>query len=291
MLPKLTNDNVVALVPGVENVALVGRGGQKLVFRGDLDGTTYALKFALVPNEGDPEDAVSAAEARASREIETMRECDSSHMVKVGPVGLTIREVAGQHVLFFTEEFIRGEDLDQRLTNHGPFAPDDVRRVGLDIADAIRALWEMDKVHRDIKPKNIMRRESDGSFVLLDAGYAFDLVGESLSQGMLVGTIPYFPPERFDYTSRRSLIDFRSDLFSLGVTMYQLATGVHPFMSPDNSSQQVFARILRERPCAPSTINSNVPASLDRVILRMLGKAPHLRYRKIEHLVVALGVT
>ena len=84
-------------------------------------------------------------------------------------------------------------------------------------------------------------------------------------------------------------MDFRSDLFSLGVTLYQAATGQHPFFSPNTSTPHLFTRITKYIPPAPSSIVPSIPESLDRVIQRMMGKSPHLRYRRIEQLEAALA--
>jgi len=158
--------------------------------------------------------------------------------------------------------------------------------LGIQIGDAIESLWKIGKVHRDIKPGNIMRRAS-GDFVLLDAGLAFDIVGDSISIGMIVGTFIYFSPEQFDYSSRRAL-DFRSDLFSLGVTMYQACTGEHPFYRPGMGESRVFSGILTHQPPPPSSINADVPPELDEIILKAMGKSPHLRFRKMEQFASAL---
>ncbi len=289
MLPTITIENVNELVPGVSNVATAGRGGQKLVFRGDIDGTTYAIKFALLTNDnGEDDDLASAVAIRAARETAIMRECDSDHMVKLGPIDLTVTEVANQKIIYFTEEFIDGQDLHSLITTDGPMSTADVCRLGIEIADAISALWGLDMVHRDIKPKNIMQRSGCKSFVLLDAGLALDRVGESVSDGFPVGTLPYCPPEQFDYGDRRTKMDFRSDMFSLGVTMYFMSTGQHPFALPGEDSRQIYSRLLKHHPPAPSTINTALPSEFDRIIRRMLGKAPHLRYRSIERLITAL---
>lgn len=287
-LPSLTPEQVAELVPTAADVVFLSGGGQKLVFRGLIEGCACALKFALLPAGISEDDPITEVEARAAREVETMRDCDSAHMVKLGPIGLTIREFQDQRLLLFSEEFIDGQDLKSLLGSDGPLPASEIVRLGRHMAHAIQSLWDLGKIHRDIKPQNIMRRTGSGDYVLLDAGYAFDVVGESLSKGFFVGTVPYFPPERFDYSSRRSVMDFRSDLFSLGVTMYELATGVHPFWKPGDTSQQVFARISGERPTPPSSVKSGIPADLDHIILRLLGKASHLRFRKIEQLVSAL---
>lgn len=289
-LPQLTPEQVARLVPTASDIRPAGKGGQKLVFSGEVSGRRYALKFALLPTPVGEIEPLNEIEARASREVETMRDCDSKHMVKLGPVGLTLAECDGQRLLFFSEEFVDGEDLASILQRDKSLTSGEVVRLGLEMADAIRGLWDLGKVHRDIKPHNIMRRAASGGYVLLDAGYAFDVVGESLSQSFaLVGTMPYFPPERFDYSNRRSVMDFRSDLFSLGVTMYQAATGVHPFWTQGETSHQVFARITNQKPAPPSTLKPGLPQELDGIILRLLGKSPHLRYRKVEQFVEALA--
>ena len=174
------------------------------------------------------------------------------------------------------------------LVFSGALSTAEVVRLGQQMCSAISELWSLGKIHRDIKPGNIMRRNHDGSYILLDAGLAFDVAGESISAGFMVGTMAYFSPEQFDYTSRRTM-DFRSDIFSLGVTLYQLATGQHPFFSPHTSTPHLFTRITKYNPPEPSSLVASIPESLDRVILRMMGKSPHLRYRKIEQLQSALA--
>jgi serine/threonine protein kinase len=153
---------------------------------------------------------------------------------------------------------------------------------------AIEELWSLGKIHRDIKPSNIMRRSESGDFVLLDTGLAFDVAGESISAGFPVGTAPYFSPEQFDYTNRR-VMDFRSDLFSLGVTLYEVAAGQHPFLSATKSIAHLYTKILKFNPPAPSSINTAIPPALDRIILRMMGKSPHLRYRRMAQVHDALS--
>ena len=264
------------------------------MWSGVIDGTAYAIKFASTPEEfireegGDTEvEADPEVIVRASREVETMRDCASSYMVKLGPIGLNFVEIEGQSLLYFTEELIDGSDLRSLLASAGPLAPDEIITLGIQITDAIKALWELGKIHRDIKPGNIMRRTS-GDFVLLDAGLAFDVIGESVSGGFLVGTRIYFSPEQFDYSNRRTGLDFRSDIFALGVTMYEMATGNHPFWSRGQSSETFYSNVTSFTPQPPSSIVQDFPEELDEIILRMLGKSPHLRYRKCDHLTGAL---
>ena len=285
--PNLTAEQIAGAFPDMQNPQLLGKGGQKTVFRAEIDGQPYALKLALLPQEVDSEEAQFAdVTARASREVEIMRDCMSPYVVKLGPIGLSFIEIDDVKLLYFTEELIEGDSLRAVLDQERQLDPASVVRLGIQIAQAITELWSLGKIHRDIKPGNIMRRIS-GDFVLLDAGLAFDVVGESLSAGFLVGTLPYFSPEQFDYSSRR-VLDFRSDLFSLGVTLYETAGGVHPFWSRGEDSRSVFNKITAYNPPPPSSQNPAITPALDRIILRLLGKSPHLRYRKTEQLIAAL---
>lgn len=289
-LPSLTPDQVAALVPTASGIEGIGRGGQKLVFRGTVAGTAYAFKFARVPtSEFDDAEDISATDVvrRARREVETMQQCASPYFVKLGPEGLQVADIGDQTVVYFSEELIEGRDLSDWLQRGERFSSVDTALLGRQIAEAIKALWEHKKIHRDIKPQNIMRRENSGDFVLLDAGFAFDISGESLSYGP-VGTPLYFSPEQFEFTNRRTVLDFRSDMFSLGVTMYQVATGKHPFWESGDTSADLCSKICNYIPQRPSVLAPDIPSRLDEVIQRMLAKSPHLRYRTCDRLIAAL---
>ncbi len=291
-LPEVTPDDVTTLIPDASEVAEIGRGGQKLVFRAKLSDTVYAIKFAKIPDEATDDADLDEFEGtevaiRAKREVETMRNSDSPHLVRIGPVGLNYAALNGKNVLYFSEQLIEGSDLRTALRSDGPFSPDDVRRLGVEGALAIQSMARLGKVHRDIKPANIMRRDSDGSFIILDAGLAFDAAAESISVGP-VGTLPYFSPEQFDFANRRIVLDFRSDLFSLGVTMYEMASGNHPFFNQGDTQSTVVNNILTHTPDSLADIVTDFPENLGDIVQRLLGKRPHVRYRNCEQLLKAL---
>lgn len=292
-MPPLRNfgtADVSRIIPNAEDVEEIGVGGQKRVFKATVGGVTCALKFAEVPDVGDDfesEDFLDADFAlRVKREVETMRDCNCPHIVQLGPIGLEFGDWNGQHVLYFSEELIEGSDLRDHLRQNGRLDATAVKALGLHMSLAIEALWALGKIHRDIKPANIMRRAANGDFVLLDAGLVFDVTGESASMGP-VGTPPYFSPEQFDFANRRAL-DFRSDLFSLGVTMYEMLTGVHPFWERGDQTNTLFNKIVTVSPQPPMEL-SDGPEELGEVILRLLGKSPHLRYRRCSAFTAALN--
>lgn len=282
--PQLTVDQVKGLIPQASEVYELDRGGQKQVFTGVIDGKKYALKF-LFPNPSydiDSEDEVrDDVTARAQREVETMQQCSSPHLVRMGPIGLCCGDVEGKHIIYFSEELIDGKDLRKHLKEKGPLSVDELVRLVFHISDAINALWQFSKIHRDIKPSNIMKREGTGEFVLLDMGLVFDLQDESLSVSP-VGTPIYFSPEQMDYNNRRTVMNFRSDLFSLGIVIYEMATSKHPFFTPTSQTTwDVLRNIASAIPEPPRSLRPELPQKLNDIILRLLAKRPALRYRSI----------
>lgn len=292
--PTITTTDVTAVVPTASDVVHIGDGGQKRVFRAELNGVQYAIKFMrpTVQQWSAPDAAVDVSvvddvTARAAREVETMRRCTSPHLVKQGPIGLTQVDLRGERILYFTEEYIDGVTLAEHLRNHGTLDVPALKRLGIQVALAIQELWGMNRIHRDVKPGNIMMR-ANGDFVLLDMGLVFDLDDRSFSLGP-VGTTAYFSPEQLDFQNRRSVLDFRSDTFSLGIVLYQMATRQHPFAGGATNSWEVLANIQRVNPSSPQLLRNDIPDDLNNVIMRLLGKRPALRYRTPQMLLDALA--
>jgi serine/threonine protein kinase len=219
--------------------------------------------------------------------VAILAEASIPQIVRLGPVGITEGEVCKQKVLFYTEEWVEGRDLSTILRESGPLPVAEVARMGIELCRAIEWLWEHHTIHRDIKPGNVMRRP-DGSFVLLDMGLALDLEQPSITTpGLTVGTLPYLSPEQLDAPKKRTM-DFRSDLYSLGVTMYEASTGVHPYFRPGMSQTDTITRILTEKPKPPVDLNPLLPGDLSTIIMRLLAKSPYLRYRNCARFVADL---
>lgn len=193
--------------------------------------------------------------------------------------------------LYIVGEYIPGETLRDEL-RHGPLPVNGVVGTALGVGRALVAAHDRGVVHRDLKPENIMRT-TDGDVKILDFGLArFSDLAQPLAtltgDGHVLGTPAYMSPEQI----RGHTIDFRSDLFSFGVLLHELASGTHPFAAPDAAS--TIARILTED---PAPLADRVPrahedraglATLDEVIKRCLRKAPEARYASTRDLVHAL---
>jgi len=296
-VPNITPSDVATIVPDASDISFLADGGQKRVFKCKIGGQPWVLKFMLigdVPAVPDPEDELitsfdSGADvlARAQREVDTMVRCECPSLVKLGPISLQRITFAGKDLLYFSEEYVDGESVWDVLRNGGQLPIAEAVQMAVDVTEAVKALWAEARIHRDIKPRNTMRRR-DGRFVLLDAGMAFDLSDESITgAGIVMGTRAYLSPEQMDVTHKRQL-DFRSDLFSLGITLYEAVTGQHPFMSKGSSGMEVLGRILQATPASPRSLRSNVPVALEQIIMRLLAKRPHLRYRTCDRLIAAL---
>lgn len=288
-LYRLKETQIKFAIPRIERVAKpLKPEGQKVVFPCEMGGKRYALKF-LIPKQGEwdnnieeSSDHYSESIARAEREIDIMKRCKSPHIVRMGPIGLTKMEIGGKEVAYYTEEWIEGENLRNLIDKTGQLTLDLVIRLGIDIAEPIEEIWSLQRLHRDIKPKNIIWRSILEDFVLLDMGIAFAMDEESITRnGYVLGTMPYFCPEQFDFTKRRDM-DFRSDLFSLGIVLYEAATGEHPFFEKDISQGELCDRICRHTHAPPSRIKDGLPPKFDRVINRLLAKKKHMRYNSFS---------
>ena len=303
-----------ASIPDVDSADLVQKGGQKAVYRAVIQGEVVAVKVVAVEpdaqtfdeievdvseEEIEPEDAapsVNSAIERAKREVTILEQVDVSVFARRGPLGLATFQFGGRNWLYFTEEWIEGQSL-QAMIRQGRLTVEQVVRLGVDLVHAISWLSSREMVHRDIKPANVMWAEDRERFVLIDPGIALDLQGPSLTQfPMAVGTFAYQSPEQMDYARKRDL-DFRSDLFALGIVLYEAAAGEHPFMKAGTTAVQAMSGILTDSPKPVNEIVEDFPPVLGDFITRLLQKPPHFRYRTcnlvrraIEDIATDLGI-
>ena len=239
------------------------QGGQKAVYKATFKGLAVALKIMALGsgpfgqselhqlgNDGitdDILDDVSSIIARAKREVAIMEHVDLPVLTKLGPLGLSTVQIRGEKWLYFTEEWIEGTNLRDMIRG-GQFSVQRVARLGIDLIQATCWLSSRGLVHRDIKPANVMWAEDRARFVLLDTGIAFDIYGPSLTNlPIAVGTLTYFSPEQMDIDRKRYL-DFRSDLFAIGIILYEASVAEHPFMPKGSIPTEVPARILTATP-------------------------------------------
>jgi predicted ATPase/predicted Ser/Thr protein kinase len=191
-----------------------------------------------------------------------------------------LREVAGVH--FIVMEYVEGETLKAKVAR-GPVEASEVVTIAGQIADALDAAHAKGVIHRDIKSSNIMLTPR-GQVKVLDFGLAKqtaadeDLTWDATREGAVMGTPAYMSPEQ----ALGRIVDARSDLFSLGVVLYELAAGQLPFVA--STKYETIDRILHHDPADIAAINPHIPAGLGRIIIRSLEKNPDRRFQTAAEL-------
>jgi formylglycine-generating enzyme required for sulfatase activity len=200
------------------------------------------------------------------------------HIVTIHDVG----EEAGQHYLAMA--FLPGRTLDKWLSE-GPLPVEQAVSIVEQIAGALDAIHEQQLVHRDVKPGNIMLDEA-GQATLLDFGIVRAAEGTRLTTTMAVlGTPEYMAPEQAELDEAAE-IDWRADVYALGVVAYQMLVGQPPFAG--KSPTAVLYKHVHEPPPAPGTLNPDLPAGLEPVLLKALAKRREERFQQAGAFAAAL---
>ncbi len=186
--------------------------------------------------------------------------------------GYDLGEEGGYH--FFVMEFVEGKSLRQLLVEWGMFAEEYVQRVARQTAQALDHAYQRGVIHRDIKPGNILIDES-GNVKLTDMGLAKGPTDLTLTRdGATVGTRQYISPEQ---ARNPHDVDVRTDLYSLGATLYHMATGVPPFRG--DTMAELITNVLHETPVPPDELNPALSEGMALVIRKLLAKDLTVRYQ------------
>jgi serine/threonine protein kinase len=184
--------------------------------------------------------------------------------------------------IFVTMEYVLGEDLNSLVKRAGRLSVDKALSVARQIAEGLSEAHRLGIVHRDLKPQNIMI-DRQGNAKIMDFGIARQLAGPDLTgAGMMIGTPAYMSPEQVD----GSAVDQRTDIYALGVILYEITVGSPPFEG--DSGLSVALKHKTELPKPPRESNAQIPEDLERLILRCLAKKKEERYQSAEQLVTEL---
>jgi eukaryotic-like serine/threonine-protein kinase len=251
----------------------LGEGGMGIVYKAHdtkLD-RPVAIKFLSAGHAVTEQDkARFIHEARAASILEHSNIC-------------TIYEIdeTADGQLFIVMPAYEGTPLNKRI-EEGPLTISEAIDIAIQIADGLQAAHEKGIVHRDIKGSNIFIT-SKGQVKVMDFGLARSVgMTQVTKTGMTVGTVPYMSPEQ----ARGEKVDHRTDIWSLGVILYEMITGRMPFRS--DYSEAIVYSILNEEPEPLSSLRSNVPMELEHIVTKSLRKEPNVRYQHCDEMLADL---
>ena len=253
----------------------LGHGGMGEVYLAEDTKLKRQVALKILPTDlaSDPE-----ALARFQREAEAVAALNHPHIVTI----FSVEEDSGTH--FLTMELVEGESLNRIIPDNG-MDLEQVFELAIPLTDALSTAHAKGIVHRDLKPANVMVTE-EGRVKILDFGLAKllgkaaelgvspDASTEALTEaGKIMGTVPYMSPEQVQGRP----LDHRSDIFSMGVLLYEMATGNRPFGG--ETSADLISSILRDTPDSVSDLKVDLPHHLGRIVRHCLDKDPNRRYQ------------
>lgn len=270
-------DSAMQLEPGSELgpryriEELLGKGGMGAVYRAfdtELE-RTVALKLIRPDLAGNPESM-----QRFKQELLLASKISHKNILRIHDL------TEAQGIKFISMAYIEGEDLHALLARQGRLPTDRIVALARQLCAALDAAHAEGIIHRDLKPQNVMI-DREGNAYISDFGLAKSLEASAAKMthtGELLGTPRYMSPEQVQGMPA----DRRSDLYSLGLIFYEMATGEVPFTS-DSIYQMMFMR-TRERPKDPKLLNPELPYFLDRIIMRCLESDPARRYQSASEI-------
>jgi serine/threonine-protein kinase len=245
----------------------LGEGGMGVVYAADDEKLRRIVALKVLPSIGQ-----AAKRARFLREARSAAAVSHPNVATIYEVG----EDEGR--VYIAMEYLRGASLRAHVSERLP--TEEVQRVARGIATALARAHAQGVVHRDLKPDNVMLTE-EGVVKVLDFGLATaptsapdvaEVEPTLTAEGQILGTPSYMSPEQ----AKGRALDARTDVFSCGVMLYELATGRRPFTG--QGALEILVAIERDAPVPPSRLEPRVPPSLEAVILRCLEKNPAARY-------------
>jgi len=227
------------------------------------------------------------------REVEALHRCRVPELVKLASIAPVEFDANGETYIAYSEEFLEGQDLWKLIASQGqPPTLAELIQLFESLLKCISELWGHGLVHRDIKPANVIKTpDPTRPFVLLDLGIAYAVYETGLTMvpdGMPLATYRYLAPEMMlpDFRER---LDFRTDLYTTGMTVFEYAAGRHPLAKNSDDMMQTISRALHQPPVPLKKYRADLPDVFCNLVDGLLKKKPALRpanlamlFRKLE---------
>ena len=262
-----------ALALKYEVLSEIGRGGMAIVYKATQKNLGRIVALKVLPEQFTHD---SEFVARFHREAHEAAKLDHPNIVAIHDEGVE----GGVH--FIAMQFLEGKDLHSAIKKRGAFPYGNVVPLLTPVAEALDYAHSMGVVHRDVKSSNIMLTRT-GRAVLMDFGIAHAMDGTKLTRtGAAIGTPEYMSPEQAEGKD----IDGRSDIYSLGVVLYEALAGKVPFTTGNPIS--TIHRVIHELPNQVAELNPDIPDWLDEIVMTCLEKNPDDRFSSGSDLAEAL---
>jgi serine/threonine protein kinase len=248
--------------------SVLGRGAMGMVYlaRDKRIGRRVALKTVQVGQQFEDESEATEFYHRLQREAEVCGSMQHPNIVTLYEPGYENNVIS-----YLATEYVDGESLRDRLKRSKPLPLNDGLRIGEDILRGLAYAHAKGVVHRDIKPANILL-SSDGQAKIADFGIARPVDSTLTAVGSMLGTPNYMSPEQV----KCAAVTTKSDLFSVGVVIYEMTTGVKPFSAPEVSG--ILRNVVERVPPLASEVNADVPEPIARMVARLFAKEPDQRF-------------
>jgi serine/threonine-protein kinase len=266
ILREMTGTKDWNAIEGYEILGKLGKGGMGSVYKAKHTklNRDVAIKI-LSPEMASNKDYLD----RFLREARAAAKLNHPNIVQALDVG----ESYGYN--YFVMEFVDGETAKEIIDREGLLTEEEASKIAIQITRALQHAWEYNLIHRDIKPSNIMLNKN-GVAKLCDLGLAKSVTedtGHITQTGVVLGTPFYLSPEQ----ARSESMDIRSDIYSLGVTLYHMVTGQVPFTG--NSAASILYKHMFMDPPKPKALNPRISLGLNKILLKMLAKDPDERFQ------------
>jgi serine/threonine protein kinase len=287
MKDKPDIEKVKKVAPEAGNLEEIGFGGFKVVYKALVSGKIEAVKLVQIPSDESDETIRDENLRRIARELDILSRCTSPYLVKLGSIAPRTCEINALEYMVYSEEYIPGDSLREIILNDYRPTRQELAELGSCTLKAIRELALMNVIHRDIKPDNIIRTNDPiRPYVLLDLGIAFQVGGTRITRNSarIPGTLYYIAPEMLDQGFRQNL-DYRADLYTVALTLYEFASGDNPFAHRSDPQFTTLYRIKTQRPKPLREHRTDLPAEMCRLIDQLMRKLPALRPANLGQLI------